>query len=244
MPHSLSDRQKEILAFIREYVAKNECSPRLDEIAAQFNIKPPTVHKILEALQVKGYLYFGRDSVSGFFIRLIERAGSSEMVTEIVLAGKIDQYGEVNNFPKKFGHFATVLVGAKPDEVFALFLTADIPHASMRNQDILIFDMAKKPQPGDISIAPIGNGLFLILVASKTYDEMTPSLVVAQQYPIPEKLGNPDIKQKLNWYPLAYDEESHDYFIKIAEQEHWSIEAISSELIVGTALRMIRTLAS
>jgi DNA-binding MarR family transcriptional regulator len=95
MPHSLSDRQKEILAFIRAYVVKNECSPRLDEIAAQFNIKPPTVHKILEALQSKGYLYFSRDSVSGFFIRLIERAGSAEMVTEVVLSGIIDQHGEL-----------------------------------------------------------------------------------------------------------------------------------------------------
>lgn len=243
MPHSLSDRQKEILTYIREYVAKNECSPRLDEIATQFDIKPPTVHKILEALQAKGYLYFGRDSVSGFFIRLIERAGSAEMVTEVVLSGKIDQHGEVYNFPQKHGHFSTVLIGSKPDDVFALFLTADIPQASMRNQDILIFDMQKKPQPGDICIAPIGTRMFLIQVASKTYDELTPSLVVAQQYPIPEKFGNPNITQKLNWYPLAYAEDSHEYFIRIAEQEHWSIEAISSDLIVATALRMIRILA-
>lgn len=243
MPHSLSDRQKEILTYIREYVAKNECSPRLDEIANQFDIKPPTVHKILEALQSKGYLYFGRDSVSGFFIRLIERAGSAEMVTEVVLSGKIDQHGEVYDFPQKHGHFSTVLIGSKPDDVFALFLTADISQASMCNQDILIFDINKKPQPGDICIAPIGNRLFLIQVASKTYDEMTPSLVVAQQYPIPEKLGDPSITQKLNWYPLAYDDASHEYFIRIAEEEHWSIEAISSDLIVATALRMIRTLA-
>jgi len=243
MPHSLSDRQKEILTYIREYVAKNECSPRLDEIATQFDIKPPTVHKILEALQSKGYLYFGRDSVSGFFIRLIERAGSAEMVTEVVLSGKIDLHGEIYDFPEKHGHFSTVLIGSKPDDVFALFLTADIPTASLCNQDILIFDIRKKPQPGDICIAPIGNRLFLIQVASKTYDEITSSLVVAQQYPIPEKLVNPNIAQKLNWTPLAYDDASHEYFIRIAEEEHWSIEAISSDLIVATALRMIRTLA-
>jgi SOS-response transcriptional repressor LexA len=243
MPHSLSDRQKEILAYIREYVAKNECSPRLDEISAHFNIKPPTVHKILEALQSKGYLYFGRDSISGFFIRLIERAGSAEMVTEIVIAGKIDQYGEIYEFPKKFGHFSTVLIGAKPDNLFALFFTADIPQVSLCNQDIVIFDISKKPQPGDICIAPIGDRLFLIRVASKTYDEITPSLVVAQQYPIPEKLGNPNIKQKLNWTPLTYDEANHEYFIQIAEEQHWPMEAISPDFVVATALRLIRTLA-
>jgi len=243
MPHSLSDRQKEILGYIRSYVAANECSPRLEEIATQFNIKSPTVHKILEALQSKGYLYFGRDSVSGFFIRLIERAGSAEKMVEIALTGKVNQYGELYEFPEKHGHFASVLIGSEPDEVFALFLTADIPQVNMSNQDILIFDMGKKPQPGDVCIAPIGDRLFLIQVASKTYDEITPSLVVAQQYPVPSIYSNPEFKQKLNWYPVAYNEDSHDYFTKLAIEQKFPMEAISSDLVVATALRLIRSLA-
>lgn len=64
MPHALKHRQREYLDFLRQFIQENEDSPRLDEIDAHFGIKSPTAHKTLEALQRKGYLYFGRDSVS------------------------------------------------------------------------------------------------------------------------------------------------------------------------------------
>ena len=98
MPHSLTERQKEYLEFIRNYIRENETSPRLEEIASYFGVKAPTAHKTLEALQSKGYLYFGRDSISGFFIRLIERAGSAETVIEIPITGKVNRFGELIRF--------------------------------------------------------------------------------------------------------------------------------------------------
>jgi len=242
MPHALTERQKECLEFIREYVAHNESSPRLEEIAAHFDIKPPTAHKLLEALNRKGYLYFGRDKVSGFFIRLIERAGSAETVHEIALAGKVDRFGELFDFPEELGHFPTLLIGAKPDEVFALVLDEDIPQASMLAPDFIIFDMGKKPQPNDICIAPIGSRLFLVRIASSSFED-TPSLLVAQDYPIPEKLTQNDTDLLLNWYPLAYDQENYDYFIRVAEEERWPIKPFSPDFVVATALRLVRALA-
>jgi SOS-response transcriptional repressor LexA len=176
MPHSLTPRQREFLTFIKEYIQENESSPGLDEISAHFGVKAPTAHKMLEALQSKGYLYFGRDRVSGFFIRVIERAGSAEIMVEIALAGKIDGYGELYDFPQEIGHFASVLIGSKPDEVFALVVTEDIPQASMLASDFIIFDIGKKPQPGDICIAPMGERLFLVRVRSSSFED-TPSLV-------------------------------------------------------------------
>ena len=243
MPYSLTARQKEFLEYIRSYIKDNESSPRLEEIAANFQVKPPTVHKILESLQKKGYLYFGRDSLSGFFIRLIERAGSAETVIEIAIAGKVDRYGEVHDFPEELGHFATLLIGSKPDQVFALVLWESIPQASMLSPDFIIFDMGKKPQPGDICIAPIGSRLFLVRVASKTFDKNTPSPMMAQDYPIPDKLTDPELGQELNWYPLAYDKDNHDYFIKVADSEHWPIKALSPDLVVATGVRLVRALA-
>ena len=73
MPHALTERQKEYLEFIREYIRENEMSPGLDEIARHFSVKPPTAHKILEALQTKGFVYFIRSSEAGFF--KVVRAG-------------------------------------------------------------------------------------------------------------------------------------------------------------------------
>jgi SOS-response transcriptional repressor LexA len=242
MPHALTERQKEYLEFIRNYILENESSPRLDEIANHFSVKAPTAHKVLKVLQSKGYLYFGRDSISGFFIRLIERAGSAETIIEIAIAGKIDHLGEIHDFPEKLGHFATVLPGSNPDEVFALVLTEDMTQASMLAQDFIVFDTAKKPLPGDICIAPIGERLFLIQIASKTFDDRTPSPEMAQQYPIPEKLSNPDLGQELHWYPLAYDDDTQELFAQIAEEQRWPVKPLSPDLIVATALRLVRAL--
>ena len=243
MPHSLTELQKEYLDFIRGYIRENESSPRLDEIAGHFGVKAPTAHKILSALQSKGYLYFGRDSKSGFFIRLIERAGATEVVIEVPIAGKIAAMGEVVDFPKELGHFASVFIGATIGEVFALAVTNDISQANMAAGDLVIFDTGKKPQPGDICIAPIGHRLFLIRIASKTMDYEILSFETAIWYPIPNNLIDSELDQMLNWYPLAYDEETHDQFNGIAEEQNWPIAPLPSDFIVATALRLSRALA-
>ena len=243
MPHSLTDLQKEYLEFIRDYIRENESSPRLDQIAGHFGVKAPTAHKILSALQSKGYLYFGRDKKSGFFIRLIERAGSTEIVIEVPIAGRITDLGEVIDFPRELGHYASVFVGATNGEVFALSVTDDIQTALISSGDLIIFDTSKKPQPGDISIAPIGHRLFLIRIASKTIDREIHSFETAIWYPIPNDLIDPELDQMLNWYPSVYDEETHDQFYAIAEEQNWPIAPLPSNLIVATALRLIRPLA-
>ncbi len=243
MPHALSDRQKEVLGFIKNYIRENESSPRLDEISNYFGIKPPTTHKILESLQSKGYLYFSRDRVSGFFIRLIERAGSSEQMVEIPITGRIDRYGEIYDFPKELGHFASVVVGANPTDLFALCTTDEIPLANICSQDLLIFDISKKPQSGDVCLMYFGERLFLIQIASKTYDENLHSLLLAQQYPIPSELENPDLKRRLNWIPLSYSEETKDFFMNIVNEQGLELKPISPDLILATALRLVRQLA-
>ena len=94
-------------------------------------MKVPTTQKILSALQSKEYQYFGRDSKSGFFNRLIERAGSAEVIMEVPIAGKVSALGEVIDFPKELGRFASVFVGAAPETVFALAVSEDISQASI-----------------------------------------------------------------------------------------------------------------
>jgi SOS-response transcriptional repressor LexA len=246
MPHALTERQKECLEYIREYIAENESSPRLDEIASHFNITPPSAHNHLRALRDKGFLYFGRSRTSGFFIRLIERAGSAETVIEVPIAGKVDHYGEVYDFPQMTGHFATLLMGANPEEVFALVVMEDIPQASILAQDLLICDYGKRPQPGDICLIPYGleaRRWFLCQMFSLTYDENTPQLVMANPYPIPEEQINEDLGQKLNWAPLAYDEETEEYYLTIAVEEEVPMGPIPPELVAATVLRLSRRLA-
>jgi hypothetical protein len=105
-------------------------TPRQECISAyvgHFGLKMPTAHKSLSALQSKGYLYFGRDSKSGFLAHLIERAGSAEIVMELPAAGKIGAFAEPIDFPSEIGHFTSIFVGGFPDPIFALAVSEDIP---------------------------------------------------------------------------------------------------------------------
>jgi SOS-response transcriptional repressor LexA len=243
MPYALTQRQKEVLNFIRQYIAANESSPRLEEIAAHLSVTLPTAHTLLEALQSKGYLYFSRSKTAGFFIRLIERAGSPEIVMEVPLVGKVDRYGEVHDFPTMLAHFPSLLLGAKPDDVFALVLTEDIPQANMQMNDFILFDMGKKPQPGDVMIGPIGERLFLLKVQSKTFDRDTPAVEEGLEYPIPEALSDPTLGQELIWYPMAYTEALEGYFLQVAEEQRWPIKPLSPGMVLATALRLVRALS-
>ena len=242
MPHALTERQKECLEFIQQYITQNESSPRLEEIATHFDIKLPTAHKLLEELRSKGYLYFGRTK-NGFLIRLFDRAGSGEAVAEIPITGKIDHLGELYDFPEMLGHFPSVLLGAKQDQLFAVVVIEEIPLANMLPNDFIIFDYVKKPQPGDICIVPIGERYFLARIYSKTFDQDTPDLLNAVNYPIPDKLSHPEYGQKLNWVPIAYDESTADFFLDVSEEQMWPVEPLDPELVMATALRLIRALS-
>jgi len=246
MPHALTDRQRDYLEFIREYIRENESSPRLEEIAEHFSVTSPTAHKTLKALQSAGFLYFGRSSTSGFFIRLIERAGSAETVIEIPIAGKVDRYGELFEFPKNHGHFATLLIGVEPGEVFALWVTEDIPEASILGGDLLICDYGKKPQPGDIVVLPMGPNaerFLLCRIYSLTMDKDMPNFEVSNQYPIPTDFIDKELGKKYHWVPLSHNNDTENYLRQIADETDMPMGPIPLELVVATVLRLTRNLA-
>jgi SOS-response transcriptional repressor LexA len=242
MPHALSERQKEYLEFIREYIRENEMSPGLDEIARNFGVKPPTAHKILAALQAKGFIYSVRSSKAGYFTRLIERAGMPEVVMQIPVVGKVDHLGEVLDFPEVLGWFDDIFFGAKPETIFALILTEDIPEANMRARDGILFDPTKKAQPGDVCILPIGERLFLMKIDSKTIDRQMHSLEASIRFPMPPDLIDPNIDQLLYCHPLAYDESMDELFVAIAEEQNWPIAPMPSNFVLATALHLWRVL--
>jgi SOS-response transcriptional repressor LexA len=242
MPHALTDRQRDYLNFIKSYIAQNERSPRLEELAEHFEVKPPTAHKTLEALQRKGFLIFDRTSTSGFFIRLIEKAGAQEIVTSVPLVGKVNQLGEVYDFPEPLGEFPAVLTGVKPEEVFALVLTEDILQAHLQTNDFIIFDAEKKPQPGDICISILRERYFLMRITRKTFNDKLLSFEGSQDYPFPEALSDQNRDQRLHYEPLAYLEENEEVFLQILNDEEISYFPLPDFFVQATALRLTRAL--
>lgn len=52
----LTERQKEVLSFIREYIVKHSYSPAIREVASHFSISVKGAHDHITALRRKGYL--------------------------------------------------------------------------------------------------------------------------------------------------------------------------------------------
>ena len=56
MANGLTDRQKEILVFIRQFLASHGFPPTIREIGTHFNIAPASALGHLHALETKGFI--------------------------------------------------------------------------------------------------------------------------------------------------------------------------------------------
>lgn len=238
MPHNLTDRQQEYLDFIREYIKRNECAPRLNQIAAHFHVTSPTATKALKVLQEKGALYFDRDKNTGFYIRTPERFTSEGSLREIMITGVLDRYGEVHQFPENHGHFPLMLPESTGD-VFALEAYQHIPSAGILARDRMIFTNGGEAKPGDICIYPWGDRWFLIRVYDLIFDEELPFFEMA----LPWEDSLDEIEGRLFWWPLTAVEGNGEYFAEIVEEQQVSWFPISPDQIVGKAVQLVRRLA-
>jgi SOS-response transcriptional repressor LexA len=219
MPRKLTERQREYLDFIRDYIQEKNSAPRLDEIAGHFGVKSPTANKMLKTLEQAGQLYFNRDNLTGFYIRLPDIIETDAPLVEIGIVGRVNKYGEIFDFPRKHGHFPIVLPGADPKNLFALDVWQHIHHADILGFDLIICDQSKTPKTGDLCIIPLGKRWILIL------------------------LGNEQVPGQFEWLPLAYDETTKDYFWGIFEENNVELIRIKQDLILATVLLLKRALS-
>ena len=116
----------------------------------------------------------------------------------------------------------------------------------MLAQDLLICDIGKRPQPGDIAILPFGKDsgrYFLCQIYSLTQDAELDTLEASNQYPIPEELLDTSFGQRLNWTPISYSEETEAYLGEEADKEQVPLKPIPPEFAAATVLRLSRVLA-
>jgi hypothetical protein len=239
MLQSLTPRQNGYFQYISEYIWRNESAPRLEEIADYFGVKTPTAHKALVALRDKGLLYFGRDRVTGFYIRIPERFGTPELVFDINIIGKVNRYGEIHDFPKKIGHFPVIIPGADPLSIFAVELRQHIIAADMQAGDLLIFVSNKRPVPGDIGIMRYGKSWLLVNLYPVEQNPTQPFYILTKESS-PEALQAFAEAGYLFWWPLAFHEATEAYFAKAAIQYQVPWRPVAPEDILATAIRLER----
>jgi len=238
LSQSLTPRQSEYLEFIREYIKENKSSPQLMEIANHFYVTRPTASNMLKALEEKGVIYSKRDAVTGFYIRTPERSTPEGHLREIVIAGNLDRYGELQEFPNQLGHFPFMLPNDTGD-VFGVDVDHHIPSEGILARDRLIFTNGGKAKPGDICIYPWGKRWFLIRVYDLVLDETMPFYKLALTWD--DSLNK--LENHLFWWPLV-DVTAHGrYLAEIAEEQDVSWHPIQPDHIVGKLIRLVRRLA-
>lgn len=240
MSHTLTERQKEYFDFIRNYIQENESAPRLDEIAKHFGVTSPTVHKALHTLQDKGQLYSARDRVTGFYIRVPERIETAAPFFEINLIGKVNRYGEIIDFPEKDGHFPIAIVGSNQEDLFAVELLQHIPSANMETGDIIIFDQERTPQPDQIGIIPWGRGWIMVHLYSPQINDDLPFFALLENDLSEWEELVKELDGYFFWWPLAYSDDTDDYFAKAAVKKNVPWRPIPFDHVLATAVRLDR----
>jgi hypothetical protein len=147
-------------------------------------------------------------------------------MVEISQLGLVDKYGMLYEFPTKMGHYATLRISSQNGELFALKVAADIPQADLLGHDQLICERGITPNVDDICIALIGPRKYLLVS-------------ILEVFPKEDEAG----ETHFSWNPIAYNDETNDYFMEFAQEQNWILETIPESLIFATVTWMQRQLA-
>lgn len=155
--NDLSSKQKEILTYIKKFIAENKFSPSVREICKGVNLNSPaTVHVHLTNLIDKGYIK--RNPKNNRLLELMvpnEFAINTEQVINIPLLGKVTAGSPIEAIenPDEYFPLPTMLV-PKGKEVFTLKVSGDsMINAGIYNNDIVIIEKSNTAKNGDIVVA-------------------------------------------------------------------------------------------
>ena len=151
----LTDRQNDVLDYIKSYVAKHGYPPAVREIGQALGLNSPaTIQSHITALEAKGYI---KKTNSKY--RSLEIVGSNEYlkedVVEVPLLGKITAGSPIEaiEMPNEFFSLPAYLIPNK-EEVFTLKVSGEsMINVGIYDNDIVIVQRQKVARNGDIVVA-------------------------------------------------------------------------------------------
>lgn len=151
----LTDRQKDVLDFIKSYVAMHGYPPAVREIGAALGLNSPaTIQSHISALESKGYI---KKTNSKY--RSLEVVGSNEYlkedVVEVPLLGKITAGSPIEAIetPNEYFSLPAYLIPSK-EEVFTLKVSGEsMINAGILDGDIVIVQRQSVARNGEIVVA-------------------------------------------------------------------------------------------
>ena len=162
-------RQRELLAFLRRYIAKFNYAPTLAEMAAALHVSAPsTIHGHLRALEKKGLIRRYRGAIRG--IELIKDAPVLSQQVELPILGFIAAGSPIQSYTDPN---ATLLVPAsmapKNQPAFVLQVKGEsMIDEGILDKDYIIVEKRADAHNGDVVVAELANGFATV---KKFYQE-------------------------------------------------------------------------
>lgn len=152
----LTDRQNEVVSFIREYLGRHHYPPTMREIAAFFSISVKGAYDHVKALEKKGFIRLG--SSKSRALELIGEEESQEEVLEIPILGNVAAGLPLFAEENLEGNVKIPASQLRRGEHFALQVKGDsMQDAGILDGDTAVFLKTETAANGDIIVARIND---------------------------------------------------------------------------------------
>ncbi len=153
----LTERQKDVLGYIKKYIVENGYPPTIREIGAALGLSSPaTIHSHLNNLEIKGYIK--KDDCKNRAIELLvknEMFQNNSSVIDVPLLGKITAGSPIEAIenPGEYFSLPAYLI-PKEREVFALKVSGEsMINVGISDNDIVIVQRQNTARNGEIVVA-------------------------------------------------------------------------------------------
>ncbi len=152
----LTNRQRQILDFIKEFILVHKYPPSIREIASEFNISSSGAHDHLKALVRKGEISFDSNRSRAIDVKSLS-SGRSEIL-DIPILGNVAAGLPLLAEENLEGYIQVAASALKDGIHFALHIQGDsMQDAGILDGDIAVFIQKNTADNGDIVIARIND---------------------------------------------------------------------------------------
>jgi repressor LexA len=153
----LTDKQREVLGFIRGFIAKHGLPPTVREIGERFKVTPRAAFDHLRALERKGMLQ--RRATAGRTSRsLIPSEGGAPRPHAVPILGRVAAGQPLLAAENREGelHIAPDSLPGRGEDIFALRVRGDsMIEAHICDGDLVLVRRQDSAQPNDIVVAMV-----------------------------------------------------------------------------------------
>lgn len=163
MPVTLYKRQRQILDFISQYIARNGYSPTLQDIADALGVRSlATVHEHLETMETKGVIKRKDGSVRGIEItdKYMASKTSTPASVELPILGFIAAGQPIEPYtdPNVTFNVPPTMISAKK-RAFVLQVKGDsMIEAGILDRDYVVIEQTEIAKDGEVVVALLENG--------------------------------------------------------------------------------------